>query len=158
MEGVREYLLSVTAAAVLCGVLNRLMGEKTSFSGLLRMISGLFLCFMVISPIARLDLSDFSRLAQDIIPGGQSAVTEGQEIRQESLGQIIRDEARAYIMDKARAYGADIQVEVILSEEDPPRPQGCIISGAVSPFVRQQLQKILVTELMIPEENHQWIP
>jgi hypothetical protein len=61
-------------------------------------------------------------------------------------------------MDKARSYGAEIQVEITLSQEDPPVPKGCTITGEISPFVKQQLQKVLTNELMIPEENQRWIP
>ena len=79
------------------------------------------------------------------------------EKREEMLRQIITDETRAYIMDKARSYGAEIQVEITLSRANPPVPEGCTIWGQISPYVKQQLKKILITDLGIPEENHLWI-
>ena len=157
MEGVREYLLSVTAGAILCGILGSLLGEKGAFSGLYKLISGLVLCFLMISPLVNIELSDFTQFADELISQGDQAVREGEESRDEMLRQIITDEARAYIMDKARSYGAEIQVEITLSQDDPPVPENCTIRGQISPYVKQQLKKILITDLGIPEENHLWI-
>ena len=156
MEGVREYLLSVTAGAMLCAILTGLTGEKGALSGLHRLVCGLFLCFTVIAPLAQVKISDFSDLAGDILGEGQQIAREGEESTREALRQIITDETRAYIMDKARSYGAEVKVQVTLSEDDPPVPVRCTISGAVSPYVRQQLTKVLISELGIPEENLTW--
>ena len=156
MEGVREYLLSATAAAMLCGILTGLMGEKGALSGLHRLICGLFLCFTIIGPLAQVKISDFDHLAGDLLAEGQELAQEGEESSREALRQIITDETRAYIMDKARSYGAEVDVRITLSDDDPPVPESCRITGAVSPYVRQQLTKVLVTELGIPEENLTW--
>lgn len=157
MEGVREYLLSVTAGAMLCGILGSLIGEKGSLSGLYRLISGLFLCFVVISPLADISVSEINDFAGNILSEGDAAAREGEEAQGQMLRQIITDEIRAYIMDKARSYGTEIQVDVTLSEDSPPVPEGCTIRGNVSPYVRQQLKKILITDLGIPEEGQLWI-
>ena len=66
MEGVREYLLSVTAGAILCGILGSLVGEKGAFSELYKLISGLILCFLVLSPLVNIELSDFTQFADDL--------------------------------------------------------------------------------------------
>lgn len=156
MEGVREYLLSVTAGAMVCGILNALIGEKGSLSGLFKLISGLFLCFLIISPLAKVNITELPQLAGNLLADGQQAAQEGVQSSDSMLRQIITDETRAYIMDKARTYGAELQVEITLSDTDPPVPVACTIAGALSPYVRQQLRKILITDLGIPEENHTW--
>ncbi len=156
MEGVREYLLSVTAGAILCGILGSLVGEKGAFSGLYKLISGLVLCFLMISPLVNIELSDFTQFADELISQGDQAVREGEESRDEMLRQIITDETRAYIMDKAQSYGAEVTVQITLSDSDPPVPVSCQIQGAVSPYVRQQLTLAVEAELGIPEENLTW--
>ncbi len=156
MEGVREYLLSVTAGAVLCGIFITLAGDKGSLSGLCKLISGLFLSLIVISPLAQIDLQGFSHMAEDLLEQGNTAVHEGEEIHDQTLRQIITDETRAYIMDKARSYGAEVQVEITLTGGDPPVPESCTIAGSLSPYVKQQLKKILIRDLGIPEENQTW--
>jgi hypothetical protein len=118
----------------------------------------MFLCFLVISPFIGFRFADFTDYAGDILADGHQAVREGEDSANRTLRQIITDETRAYIMDKARSYGAQVQVEIILSEENPPVPAACTIRGTLSPYVRQQLRKILVHDLDIPEEKHTWIP
>lgn len=156
MEGVREYLLSVSAGAILCGLLVTLTGEKSGLSGLYRVISGLFLSFLVISPLTEINFGELTHFAEDLLAKGDHAVQEGEETYDRTLRQIITDETRAYIMDKARSYGAEIQVEITLSKGDPPVPESCIISGNLSPYVKQQLKKILIVDLGIPEDSHIW--
>lgn len=156
MEGVREYLLSVTAAAMLCAIISALTGEKGSQAGLVKLISGLFLCFTAIAPFADVRITDISDFASDIMSDGEQAVQDGETYSAQALRQIISDETRAYIMDKAAAYGAEIEVLVDLSDDAPPVPEACTISGSISPYVRQQLKKILMNDLGIPEENVTW--
>lgn len=157
MEGVREYLLSVTSAAMLCSIVSVLTGEKGSQAGVVKLICGLFLCFTVISPFTKVRISDFSDFASNILTEGEQATREGEDYSEQALRQIISDETRAYIMDKARTYGAEIDVQVTLSEDETPVPETCIISGNISPYVRQQLKKILINDLGIPEENQTWM-
>lgn len=157
MEGIREYLLSVTAAAMLCGIVSALTGEKGSQAGLVKLACGLFLCFTVISPFAKIKIEDFSDFASEIVSEGELAAREGENYSAQAMRRIISDETRAYIMDKAGTYGAKIQVQVELTHDDPPVPEACTISGQLSPYVRQQLKKILTNDLGIPEENQTWI-
>lgn len=156
MEGVREYLLSVTAAAILAGIVNTLAGEKGSQAALVKLISGLFLCFAVIAPIAKIQISDISDLAADWVLEGEQAAQEGEDSYIQALRQVITEETRAYILDKARSYDAHIQVDVTLEDSDPPVPERCTIAGQLSPYVRQQLKKAIVNDLGIPEENIIW--
>ena len=157
MEGIREYLLSVTGAALLCSIVISLSPPKGSQSGLIKLICGLFLCFTVLSPLLDIQISDLPDYAHDFLEDGQSAAREGADEASEALRRIITDETESYIMDKAAQYSAEVTPRVTLSDTDPPVPIRCTLSGNVSPYVRQQLKKILETDLGIPEENQTWI-
>lgn len=156
MEGVREYLLSVTAAAILAGIISSLTGEKGSQPGLVKLISGLFLCFTVIAPIARIKIADFTDFTSNLLVEGQQLAQDGEDYYTQALRQVITEETRAYILDKARTYGTEIQVTVVVSGEDQPIPESCTIAGNLSPYVRQQLKKVITNDLGIPEENIVW--
>ena len=157
MESIREYLLSVTAAALLCAIVSSLTGEKGSQAGTVKLICGLFLCITVIRPLAQLHISDYSDFTRDLLEQGESATQEGEDYSRQALRRIIQEEAEAYIMDKASDYGTKLQANVTLSDTDPPVPESCVLTGSVSPYVRQQLKKILETDLGIPEENQIWM-
>ena len=157
MEDIREYLLSVNGAALLCSIITALTPQKGSQAGIVKLICGLFLCFTVLSPILEIRISDLPDLASDLLAEGEAAALDGEEESARALRRIITEETEAYIMDKAQQYGASVTPKVTLSDTDPPVPNGCTLSGSVSPYVRQQLKKILEADLGIPEENQTWI-
>ena len=54
MEAIREYLLSITAAGILCSVVKRILGEKGTSASVGKLITALFMVITVISPIKHL--------------------------------------------------------------------------------------------------------
>lgn len=157
MEAVREYLLSVTAAAVICGMLRSVTGEKGTCAGITKLICGLFLAFTVIRPIAEVEIEDFAMLTADISGEAREAVSMGEDYTRQAISAIIKSETEAYILDKAQAYDAKLQVEVTVSADDTPVPDSVRITGGLSPYARTQLQSIIENELGIPKENQRWI-
>ena len=55
MDSIRQYLLSITAAAVICAIINALSGKKGTTSAVVKLLSGLFLTLSVISPLLNLE-------------------------------------------------------------------------------------------------------
>lgn len=157
MDALREYILSVTAAAVLCGILRSIVGEKGTAAGLVKLICGLFLAFTVIRPVAEVELTEFTLLTADISEDAREAVSTGEDYARDSLSQIIKSEAEAYILDKAQAYGAEIQVVVSLSGDAQPVPEKVRITGDLSPYAKTQLQSMITEDLGIPKENLTWM-
>ena len=156
MESVREYLVSVTCAALLCGILCSLTDEKQSGGVLVRLVCGVFLCLILVSPLSRFqpDRLDFSRW--DLTGEAQAASDLGMEYARQAKIQIIKTRTEAYILDKARQYELDLTVDVRLSQGDSPVPESVVLSGRFSPYARNQLQRIIESELGIPKENQQW--
>ena len=56
MEALRQYVISVVAAAMLCGIVVRLF-PNGSGKQVGKLICGLFLAYTVLSPISRVDFS-----------------------------------------------------------------------------------------------------
>lgn len=158
MEGIREYLISVTAAALLCGILRSLTGEKGSVNGLLRLVSGIFLALTVIRPVKELTLGEFSFLPSDLLTEARAASEEGADYAQRAMERLIKEQCEAYILDKAQALGADIQVDIRVSGDSTPVPISSVVSGDLSPYAKSQLKQALETDLGIPEEDQQWTP
>lgn len=157
MDGVREYFLSVTAAAVICACIRSLVGEKGPAAGVVKLICGLFLAFTVIRPVADIEIEDLTLFTADITEDAQAAVSEGEEFLRESIAGIIKTETEAYILDKAKALSAELQVEVRVSDDPQPVPEEVRITGSVSPYVKAQLQSIIADDLGIPKEDQVWI-
>lgn len=158
MESIREYLISVTAAALLCGIVKSLAGEKGNIGGLMSLICGIFLAVTVIRPLKEIRLADLAPLSSDFLTEARAVSDEGADYARQAMARHITEECEAYILDKAQTLGADIRVEIQVSREGSPIPVSSVISGRLSPYAKNQLKRILETDLGIPEEDQQWTP
>ena len=157
MDGLRQYLISVTAAAMICGIVKTVTDEKTVSGAVIRLVAGLVMTVTVLSPVVRLDLSQLPELTAGISAEAKQAAAVGEELAEEELRSIIIDRLEAYILDKAAAFGARLQVEVLMPEDGSIEPEGVILRGNVSPYAKQRLQQIIAEELNIAKEKQQWI-
>lgn len=157
MEAIREYLMGVTAASIICACAKSLVGEKGASGKVVKLICGLFLAFTVVRPMTEIQISDFALMTYDVQMEAQAAVSTGEEFVQASLEDIIKAETEAYILDKARELDADIRVEVTVTSGAQPVPETVCINGKLSPYAKAQLKKLLEEDLGIPKEGQLWI-
>ena len=153
MEAIKEYLLSVTAAALVCGLVNSLVGKNSSISGLLKLLCGLFLCTTVIKPAVDVKVDDICSLTDQITVNSEFAVSKGEEMATEEMKRIIKEKSETYILDKAKALGADVEVEIVLEDFVPA---GVTVTGMISPFVKSSLAATITQDLGIPPEGQLW--
>lgn len=156
MDGIRGYFLCVVAAAIICAVAGSLSIKGTS-KAVVKLISGIFLTFTVIRPLAQLDLDDASAFLPSYSREAEAASAEGEFFANEALADIIKAESEAYILDKAAALNAALSVEVTVSDAEMPLPVSARLHGNVSPYVRQRLQSVISQDLGIPEEEQLWM-
>lgn len=154
MTDFKSYLLSVTVAAVVCGIIKGLVGEKFSTAPLVRLLCGIYLACTLIYPIFRLDARGFSLDIQAFNADAQAAAIAGEEAAAEELAAVIKSKAEAYILDKASAMEVDLDVEITL---DNLIPSGVQIKGAISPYVKSTLSDWIAGQLEIPKEAQEWI-
>ena len=155
MDGLRQYVISVVAAAIICGIITGLI-QKGTAKEIVKLVCGFFLAFTVIHPIADFDISSLSDFGFAYSGDAAEAAALGENIAQESLREIIKAETEAYILDKATALNLELSVEVSISEDDTPVPVAVCLSGEASPYARQQLQGTLQSDLGIAKENQLW--
>lgn len=153
MDTIKAYLLSVTAAALVCGIINSLSG-KGSTAKLLKLISGLFLAATVIKPAVEIKLDNIYTFTDNLAVSSDVAVSRGETLAAEEMKRIIKEKTEAYILDKAKALGAEIAVEITLQDYTPA---GVTIKGDVSPYVKNNLRASITQELDIPPEEQVWI-
>ncbi len=157
MEAVRQYLLSVTAAAIFCGIAMKLLGKKGTAASIGKMLTGLFLAFTVISPFAKLEIGDVTGFTDAFEADASDAVAAGQSHTKKAMAEIIKSRSEAYILDKAEALGVELTVEVTVSDADIPIPTAVRLTGKVSPYVKSQLRSAIADGLGIIKENQIWI-
>lgn len=156
MVELRQYILSIIAAAVICGIIIRLVNEKTQTGALVKMLAGLFLTLTVISPLAKIQLSNISTYITELEFDSHSITEAGETMAQESMSSIIMAQTESYILEKASSLHLNVSVDVKLSQDAIPVPREITIKGDASPYAKAQLQSCIVNDIGISEEYLTW--
>lgn len=156
MAGIRQYLLTVIAAALICAVFNTISSPKGAVKGILKLLSGVFLALSVISPLLDIGQIEISEFTQNLQSDAVETITLGKSMAAESASQIIKEKTAAYILDKAESMNLDIEVEVCLDDSFPQQPCGVTIKGSISPYARETLKEYIEKNLGIKKENQWW--
>lgn len=153
MEGLRQYAISVVAAAMICGVLSSLL-QNSAAKELVKLLCGLFLTVTVISPLVDIDFDALMEFSFPYTQEAEYVAARGENMARETIADIIKTETEAYILDKAAELNTELTVEVTVS--DDRIPVSAVLSGDISPYARQQLENILQRDLGIAKENQVW--
>ena len=150
------YLLSLICAAMLSSLLMQLVRGSPA-EPVIRLVCGVFLASAVLSPLPKADLWQWVPDVSGYYEAAKQEADRGQAVTDQSIRDIINGQVRAYILDKAQAFGASVEVEVELSEGAYPVPVKAILRGRVSEPVKARLQRLLQEELGIAKEDQLWI-
>ncbi len=156
MDGIRQYLLTITAAAVLCALINSLLKSKGSIYAVIKLLTGLFMALCAISPFLNIGDLNFNSFTDAINIEAAEVVIAGENMALESTGRIIKEQVAAYILDKAATMDLDIEVEVTLDSSNPPQPCAVMLKGAVSPYAKEILGQYINDTLGIAKEDQFW--
>lgn len=156
MRDITQYLLSLSAAAIICAVVNRMLTGKGTVTKLGKMLSGVFLLLTILSPLPGIRLEDALDWTLPYEKDAAAAVLQGQSMAKTQMDSIISERVCAYILDKASAYDATLSVSVTLSEDPIPVPVAVNISGNISPYGKRQLQAWISQSLGIAKEAQTW--
>ena len=154
MDAIKDYMISVTAAALICGIVSSLSGRNSSVSKLMKLLCGLFLATAVIKPLVDVRIDNIYNFADNLTVSGNLAVSKGENMASEEMKRIIKQKTETYILDKAKALGAEITVEVVLEDYVPA---SVTITGDISPFVKSHLSASITQELNILLEEQIWV-
>ena len=155
MEEIRQYFLSIVAAALICSILKLLLGEKTGYGSIVTLICGVFMAVTVISPWIRLEFVDFTSYKIEIKNHAHDISESGKKAAEMELRTIIMDQTETYILDKAASIDASVQVDVILHNEEPV-PASVVITGDISPYTKTVLSNFMEDTLDISEDAQIW--
>ncbi len=153
MEWLRQYVISVTTAAIVCGIVTSLL-KSSSVKEVVKLICGVFLAYTVLAPITGMDFSDLAAFYPSYSQDAGEASALGEDLARETKADIIKRETEAYILDKAKELKLELTVDVSLDENQIP--VSVRLSGEASPYARTKLQQIIANDLEIAKENQQW--
>ncbi len=157
MDNIRQYIISVVSAAMICGILRSIFSGKGAVEALVKLVSSIFLAFVIIRPVTQIDLDPAGFFPDILSQKGQQAAVQGENLSREALSAIITGETEAYILDKAEELNLQLMVAVTLSDDPLPVPISVRLEGEVSPYAKASLMQTIEQELGIPKEDQQWI-
>ena len=157
MFSVKEYLLTVIAAAIICGTLIKLVDSKTAHGKMIHLLTGLFLSITVISPIAKVNIQNLSSYLSALQVDASEIVEEAEDVISQEKQQFIKQAMESYIGDEADELALSLDISVRFADDHTLNPCAVIIQGPVSPYKKKKLQNIISNDLGIPEENQTWI-
>lgn len=153
MDGIRQWLLGVLAAAMALSLLYALL-PKGAVRGAARATGGLILLLVVLGPLAGLELSDLALRYEDL---SRDMERQAEAYRQEGQAQLelgIQQRTAAYISEKAAQLGLSCRPRVETAWRDGvPYPSGVTLDIAEN----QALAEVLTDELGIPPSQQHWL-
>lgn len=154
MENGKQYVLSLIACALCCGILSRLVSD-TRAKKLMHLVGGMALAFSIFDPLSGLKPESLLPIPDLDLKLSDFYIAEGEQFAQDARKESISSGCEAYILDIAKSLGAEIRVHITLNEELVPAfAQICSNAG---PDLQMQLQAILTEDLGIAKENQIWI-
>jgi stage III sporulation protein AF len=150
-----EYIVSVSATALICGIISGFLRDRTGGKSV-KLVCNLLLMLAVLRPIVNLEKEYLSNISLPTFPDGSAWIEEAGYDYGNAVTNIIKQQTEAYILDKAAAMGAAISVAVTVSGDEPPVPVGVEISGSVSPYLKLRLEEMIQEDLNIAKENQVW--
>ena len=154
MDGLREYVIRVVAAALISGVVIRLT-EGIGSGEIIRMLCGLFMTLILLQPIIGRRELQWEFMLPQIRRQAEENVLEGVAAAEKIRQEFIMRQAETYISNRAAEMDTQIQAEVMLGEDN--LPESAVLTGAVSPLNKSRLTQIIASELGIPRERQEWI-
>ncbi len=156
MEGIKEYLITIIAAALISTIAMRLTEKCGSCSNIIRLILAVFLSISVVSPILKIEIHDFTGFINANEMDAQAIISNAESTAREEAAAVIIERTEAYIEEKAALYGAEITATITISDTSALLPDSVIICGNISPYGKISLEKIIKDDLGIPEDRQTW--
>lgn len=156
MSGLQNYLLSVSAAALLMSLLLALLPsghvkQTAKFTGALLVV------LAVVAPVVKLNADDLARSIA-MLQMEKEQLRTGVEVKnREILAELIKEQSEAYILDKAEELGLTLSVDITLREEgDYPYPIAVTLWGEAAEGDKMLLERIIEQDIGIVRERQEW--
>ena len=154
MNGIRDYLLSVCCAALLCSVVGILTDGKSAASKLIKLLSGVFLATVMLKPVISIRMSDWKHFESDILEKSKNVVAEGERVALEALEENAAQSAKEIVQQEAEKLGCILDVTVYWEGESPKE---IMLKGAASPYAKNALSQWLTENMGLSREAQIWI-
>ena len=154
MEFLRNWMLGITAAAIILALADSLMPDGT-VKKIGKLTGGLLLMIIVLRPFLNLNYESLAGSLASYEFEVQEYST-GIEVENQRLKKIIiEDRTGAYIQEKAKEFGIECSVEVVcqLYEKELLCPASITIYGEMTPEQMSKMSNLIEGEIAIPKDK-----
>lgn len=157
MEALRQWICGVTCAAMIAA-LCKAISPKGPAARVGRLAAGLLVALAAMSPFFEMDLESIGREVSAIGENRQEYVQVLERQNEELWKKVIEQDTAAYILDKAKRQGIDCGAEVTCAadEDGALYPERVQIVGALTTQQREQISKLLQSELGVPPDRQEF--
>ena len=155
MASVKEYIMSVAAMALICGIACGLLKNCCIYAPV-KLVCGIMMTVVIVEPFSGIQKFELPEIIYPEAQLGESAAQDGVDITTDALTEVIKENTCTYILSKAKELGLDIQVTVGLNDNMPPMPSNVTITGKISPYERLRLEAWIEENLNISKEDQRW--
>ena len=157
MDGLREFVVHMTATALICELVMRLTQGSGTTKVIIKLLCGAVMAVSIVRPLKQLNILELDNLSLAFQEQADQAVLWGENTSMETWRESISKGVETYILEKAKTMKADLDVEVELSKDEIPIPVGVSLTGKVGPYVKAVLSDTISQDLNIPKERQIWI-
>lgn len=154
MGGLKNYLIAVCSAAILCAILKQIAGKGKVSGPMVNLLSGMFVAICIISPWKDFSMQDIVILNPLDTQQASIYVDTGEEILQSQINSIITAQTEAYILEKANQM--HVQLEVVVELSGDGVPERSLITGELSQTQKEELSAFLFQQIGIDREMQIW--
>ena len=154
MDSIRDYLLSVSFAALICTLTVTLAGEKSFASKMVKLLSGVFLATVVLKAVVEFPVADRKAFESNILEKSYDAVEEGERYARDSFDAMAASSAQRIIQEEAEKLGCLLDVTVFWESDSPKEIQ---FRGPVSPYAKSRITQWIAENMELSGEALIWI-
>lgn len=154
MDGIREWLLAIISASILCALADSVM-PSGAVKRVGKLVCGIVLLCVVLTPVAHLDVKGGQGWLEDYLAGLEVRKTELDEQVNEGMKVIIETRYAAYIVDKAEEMGLTCTARVSCRVEDDGLyvPDVVQVAGIRSDVDQSRLAQMIQEDLGVTLER-----
>lgn len=155
MEAIRSYLISVVAVCMVASITGVFIKNPIA-SKAVRLVSGILILLVVISPLLGFDFEDISDYIDSLMVSDLPTDDEVVENAHRQLALQIKSSTEAYIENYAQQKGMLVQIEVRMNEEEVPTPTEIEITGTLTPDEIAELSAYIEQTIGITKDEQKW--
>ena len=155
MGAVREYLLRLVAVCMLAA-LAAVLVRSSPASRIVRLIGGVLVLLVAVSPLLSIDTQQLSRRLEQICTEHFFDTSAVEENTRAALASHIKRTTETYIESNAASLGAAIQAEDEVSNGEQPVPERVTVIGTLTAEQTLALRQYLTDSLGISPEKQEW--